>query len=145
MIYNNLENCTYEVLELFRYVDWENLDSFGIAMVAAILADPAAHSDPYVSYLAIGSGTTAVQDSDVTLESELHRKQANVFVRANTIFLVAEFGQDEPTGDSLTIAEVGAFNKSSGCILGKRWVLPNTESKDNVDELAVECALTIVR
>ena len=56
----------------------------------------------------------------------------------------ATFGQDELTGDDWSICEVGIFDAAADGVLGRRWVLDTPIPKDNIDELEIECAITIV-
>jgi len=94
----------------------------------------------WMGYIAIGTGTTAVDElRDDQLEEEIYRKKADVWSVGSTCFSRAVFGQDEPTGDDLSITEIGIFADASGGNMGRRWVLGNAVSKDNLDELPVEC------
>lgn len=94
----------------------------------------------WMGYIAIGTGTTPVDElRDDELDEEVYRKKADVWSIANTYFSRAVFGQDEPTGDDLEITEIGIFADASGGTMARRWLLENAVSKDNIDELPVEC------
>lgn len=117
----------------------------GLKRIAEVLANAPNETQAWMPYIGIGSSDIeGDEESETTLWTELHRKLGTVTARANTYFIRATFGQDEPTGDGLTIKEVGIFDAASGGNLGKRWVLANDESKDNIDEIVVECAVTIL-
>jgi hypothetical protein len=117
----------------------------GLKRIAEVLANAPNETQAWMPYIGVGSSDIDGDDArDTDLWSELHRKLGTVTSRANTYFIRATFGQDEPTGDGLTIREVGIFDELTGGKLGKRWVLSNEESKDNIDEIVVECAVTIL-
>lgn len=113
--------------------------------IAALLADPRSKVRPWMPWVAIGSSNIASNEPyETELWEELHRKRGDVSVTANTYFVRATFGQDEPTSDDLTIYEIGIFDAASDGNMGKRWVLNTGVAKDNVDEIVVECAVTIL-
>jgi len=117
----------------------------GLKRIAEVLANAPNETQAWMPYVGIGSSDIeGDEEAETSLWTELHRKLGAVTVRANTYFIRATFGQDEPTGDDLTIKEVGIFDAATGGKLGKRWVLENDESKDNIDEIVVECAVTIL-
>lgn len=113
--------------------------------IAALLADPRSEVLPWMPWVAIGDDDTVGNEIyDTELYGEIHRKRGEVTVRANTYFVRATFGQDEPTGDDLEIKEIAIFDAASDGVMGKRWVLGTAVDKDNVDEIVVECAVTIL-
>lgn len=108
------------------------------------LYDPDAYRKPWMGYIAIGeSNEGAGAGTFDTLGSELHRKAGEVFVRENSYFIRARFGQDEPTEDDLEIYEIGLFDASSGGNMYKRWILDTPITKDNIDEIIIELSVTI--
>lgn len=115
--------------------------------VVGVLASPDTMVLPWMPYIAIG--TSNIKEEDVSgritsLMAEVHRKQGTVKVIANTYFVRAEFGQDEPTADDLTLYEIGIFDAETGGTMAERWVLDTGISKDNIDEIVIECAITIL-
>lgn len=114
--------------------------------IARILADASSETAPWMTYIAIGESDIAEDEvHDAALYDEIYRKAGTVWVVRNTFFIKATFGQDEPTGDGFTVKEVGIFDDPVAGILGRRWVLDSPVSKDNLDEIVVECAVTILR
>ena len=118
----------------------------GLKDIAKTLSNPFDESAEWMPYVAIGTSNQAEdEDNDTALWGEIHRKLGSVWVIRNTYFVKATFGQDEPTGDDLTIYEIGIFDDPVTGVLGRRWVLPTGQSKDNIDEIVIECAVTILR
>lgn len=113
--------------------------------IAELLADPRSEVRPWMPWVAIGSSNIESNELyETALWEELHRKLGDVSVTANTYFVRATFGQDEPTADDLTIYEIGIFDAATDGVMGKRWVLNTGVDKDNIDEIVVECAVTIL-
>lgn len=113
--------------------------------IAGLLADPRSEVRPWMPWVAIGASNIESDELyETALWEELHRKRGDVSVTANTYFVRATFGQDEPTSDDLVIREIGIFDAASGGVMGKRWVLNTGVEKDNVDEIVIECAVTIL-
>lgn len=113
--------------------------------MARTLAEPFNETDAWMPYIAIGSSDEAgIEWLDNQLYGEIHRKAGEVYVIRNTYFVKATFGQDEPTGDSLSISEIGIFDDPVSGQMGKRWVLDTPVSKDNIDEIIAECAVTML-
>jgi len=112
--------------------------------VSAVLADPSVESLPWMPYIAIGSGDAADSELSDALETELYRKLGTVFVKSNTYFITATFGQGEPDTDDLEIKEIGIFSAASNGTMGARWVLATAVDKDNIDVIVIECAVTIL-
>lgn len=120
---------------------------FGAAepQIAPVLGDPRSKDKPWMLYVAVGTGNTPVDKfKDVALDEEVHRKEGDVRVVANTYFVRAVFGQDEPNSDDLTLYEIGIFDSPTNGKMGARWVMDTGMSKDNIDEIVVECAITIL-
>jgi len=117
----------------------------GQKTIAALLADPDAYELEWMPYIAIGASDIE-SDEAVTTElwDELFRKRGVVSVKNNTYFVRVTFGVDEPNEDDLEIKEIGIFDASSDGNMGKRWVLSDPIDKDNIDEIVVECAVTIL-
>ncbi len=107
-----------------------------------ILAEPFNFAVPWMPYIAI-SGSDQIPIANIMLD-ELHRKLGVVTVIRNTYFVRVTFGQDEPNTDGLTIKSVGIFSAAVGGTLGEYWILDSFSSKDNIDEIVVECAITIL-
>jgi len=106
-----------------------------------ILAAPFSRETAWMPYVAIaGSDETPTG----FLIDELHRKLGVVTVIRNTYFVRATFGQDEPTDNDLIIKSVGIYSTVIGGVLGEYWILDSFVDKDNIDELVIECAVTIV-
>lgn len=117
----------------------------GLKDIAHTLADPSIKADAWMPYIAIGSSNQAEDETnDTALWSEIHRKAGTVTVIRNTYYVKATFGQDEPTGDDQTIYEIGIFDNLVDGTLGRRWVVNTGISKDNIDEIIIECAVTIL-
>lgn len=100
--------------------------------------------DPYELYVAVGESDITGTVFDTVLWDEVHRKKGVIRVVANTVFVRAVFGQDEPTADGLSIKEIAIFDAAAGGTLIERWILGSPVAKDNIDEVVVECAITIV-
>lgn len=131
--------------DIFRALTY-GAELLGNKEIARILADPSAEAAPWMTYIAIGESDIAEDEvHDSALYNEIHRKEGTVWVVRNTFFIKATFGQDEPTGDGYTIKEIGIFDDPTAGILGRRWVLGAFVDKDNLDEVVVECAVTILR
>jgi hypothetical protein len=117
----------------------------GLVDIASVLAKPFDETQPWMPFIAIGSSTLAENEvTDTELWEELYRKEGEVRVVRNTYFVKATFGQDEPTADDLSISEIGIFDANADGVLGRRWVLVTPVVKDNIDEIVVECAITML-
>jgi len=115
--------------------------------LVGVLGNPTAESMPWMVYIAIGDDNTRTNEfAETHLVSEIHRKKGDVKVRANTYFVRAIFGQDEPTGDDIEIKEIGIFDSEEGGTMGARWILEGDGiiDKDNIDEIVIECEVTIL-
>ena len=105
-----------------------------------------AYGVEWMGYIAIGTGTTAVDElRDDSLEAEVHRKKAKVWSVGNTYFVDATFSQDEPTGDDIEITEIGIFDAEVAGNMARRWVLDTAVEKDNIDELPIECRIVFLQ
>ena len=116
--------------------------SVGETIVEA-LVNPSSFSNAWMDYIAIGESNASAQDA-FSLVDEIHRKSSDVYANRNTYFASATFGLDEPTGDDLQILEIGIFNASSEGDMGIRWTLNTVLDKDNLDDIVVECAITVL-
>ena len=95
-----------------------------------------------ISYVAIGSGTTAATAADTTLETELARGQG---VYAHTTgtkvaTLTEEFAAGTGTG---TVAEVGTFNLAAAGVMLSRAILGTARTKAAEDSLRVTYTFTL--
>lgn len=115
-------------------------DEIGLTK-AIVLADPDFFDIPWMGYIAIAS---SAENNGGFLVDELHRKQAEVWVIRNTYFAKATFGLDEPTADDLVIKSVGLFHQAIGSKMGEIWILDSPVDKDNIDEIVIEVAVTII-
>jgi hypothetical protein len=114
--------------------------------IAQLLATAPNYTAAWMPYIAIGSSNQSQpEEYSHILYDEKHRKLGEVWVRANTYFVRAVFGRDEPNADDVTVYEIGIFDADTDGNLGRRWVLATPITKDNVDELVIECAITILR
>lgn len=81
----------------------------GLQHIAALLEDATAPTE--MSHMAIGSGTTAADAGDTTLETELGRVALTSRTRTGAqVEYVASFGAGVGTG---TVTEAGIFNDAS--------------------------------
>lgn len=127
--------------------EWDVIDqitSKGLETIATKLGSNT--SDPsWMPFLAIGEGLTAPSSEDEVLEVEKWRKRGIVTVIANTYFIEADFGLDEPTEDCW-LREVGIFDAISGGIMGARWVLIDEIYKAFDDPaIHIQIAISILR
>ncbi len=110
---------------------------------AQILAQPFNFTVPWMPYVAIAASSNV---PGVALVDELYRKLGVVTVIRNTYFVRATFGQDEPLADDLVIKSVGIYDNLVGGTLGEYWIVDSEAyiDKDNIDEIVIECAVTIL-
>ncbi len=113
-----------------------------MSIKSEILAEPFNFAAAWMPYIVI-SGSDQIPVADVMLD-ELHRKLGVVTVIRNTYFVRATFGQDEPVTDDSIIKSVGIYSDAVGGTLGEYWILGSPVDKDNIDEIVVECAVTIL-
>ena len=113
----------------------------GVQTAASMLGSPY-NSQAWMPFIAIGAGLVAPSSVDESLESELYRKEGTVTVIANTYFVEATFGIDEPIG-GCTFREVGIFNALSGGDMGARWLLVADVEKSEEDYIVIRCAITL--
>jgi len=128
--------------------------------ISLILAKPFNESASWMTYIAI-SGSDATPEG--FLLDEFYRKLGTVKVVRNTYFISATFGQDEPgkegyfdrgvfgttvfdeVSETRVIKSVGIYDQSVGGVLGEWWVLDGDGiDKDNIDEIVIECAVTML-
>ena len=88
----------------------------GIALIASRLAG---NSDGPAGYIAIGTGTNDPSAGDTALQNEYARKAADVSITTtnitgDTVKFYAEFSASDGLSGTVTLAEAGIFNASSG-------------------------------
>lgn len=114
------------------------------ASIVDVLAYPQSYSEAWMPYIAIGESNVSV-DEATELVDEIHRKTADIRAVRNTYFAKAMFGLDEPTGDDYGLLESGLFNfPDEGGVMGARWTFNTAIDKDNLDDIDIECAITIL-
>jgi len=128
-------------------IEWDVIDLItnkGLETIASKLGSNTSNEN-WMGYVAIGDGLTAPSSEDVALESEKWRKRGTVNIIANTYFIEADFGRDEPT-DTCWVREVGIFDAISGGVMGARWVLIDEILKLFDDpSIHIQIAISILR
>lgn len=111
----------------------------GFDFIADAIGNP--NREAVMSYIAVGSGTTAVSASQTALVTELLRKTATYAHTAGTkmFTLSATFGVGEATG---AITEAGVCNASSGGTFLDR-VTFDVINKGSDDEVTVTFQFTL--
>lgn len=101
---------TEEVEGIFEY---ENIiPAVGRTMLANNLAISAATNDPYINYVALGTGTNVPASTDTKLQTEYVRKVvASGDNTANIAYVTGFFGQTE---GNTTLKEAGLFSNATG-------------------------------
>jgi len=108
--------------------------------LAAWLA-AASQADYFMKYMGIGTGTTAAQATDTTLETEvLTRATSTITSNTNVWIAQATFGPH--TGSTLAITEAGVFSASTGGTMMSRQVFP-VKNKEIGDTLQLTWQITI--
>jgi hypothetical protein len=96
-----------------------------------------------MSYMAVGSGTTAAAVSDIALGTQISTRKALTSTTAylNTVTYVATFGAGENTG---AITEAGLFNHATGVTTNMlaRTVFP-VITKEASDTITITWVITI--
>lgn len=102
------------------YVDKDNVVvTVGKVFLAEWLTQ-ATQSDPFMSYIGLGTGTDSATSADTTLQTELPtRSQGTLSFVSNSWQNVAEFTAGVDTG---TITEAGLFSESSAGTMFARQV-----------------------
>lgn len=106
--------------------------SAGKSYLATWLA-ASSQSDYFMKYMAIGTGTTAAQTTDTTLESEvLTRSVSSITSNTSTWIAQATFGPH--VGSTLAITEAGVFSASTAGTMMSRQVfaVKNKEISDTM-------------
>ena len=111
--------------------------STGLGFIASRMKDT---TDDVMSYMAIGTGTTASAAGDTSLQTELDRKSLiSTSVSSNVITYFASWNAGEGTG---AITEAGIFNAASGGTMLARTVF-DVVNKSEDESLAVLWSITI--
>lgn len=98
-------------------------------------------SEPVMSHMAVGTGTTPAAGTDVALETETARVAlTTATVAGSTMTYTASFPAGTGTG---TIAELGVFSASSGGTLLCRIKLDSPITKDSISTLQVDWDVTV--
>lgn len=93
------------------------------------------------SYMAVGTGSTAITVSDTTLESELDRNAIALTSSASGVVTYKAFwGMSEAAG---TLANVGLFNDPSAGTMIAAYVLDSTVAKDATKSLTITWTITL--
>ena len=108
-----------------------------------VLAYPGSYSTAWMPYLAIGESNLVVGLTP-NMAEEIYRKIGSVHAIRNTYFIEATFGLDEPTGDGYELREIGLVDAEDEGNLVIRWTLNTETDKDNLDDVDMECAVTIL-
>ncbi len=131
-------------------VEFHNLvPDAGLEVIAENLSNPSpsAAYDPNISYIAVGTGTTAAAAGDTTLETEVFRDAVDTYSRSGKISKNAILiGYSEANG--YTISEVGAFAGAASATadtgaLMSRSKLTTTIAKDASKAVFVEISHTL--
>ena len=98
-------------------------------------------SSSYVTHIAIGTGTTAFNDADTALETEVLRKafETSTDSDSQTIY---EMWISSTEANSNTLSEVGIFNASSSGTMLCRDTFTGI-AKDNTKEVLIEVKVVI--
>jgi len=111
--------------------------STGLAFIASRMKDT---TDDAMSYMAIGTGTTAAAAGDTTLGTELDRNAlTSTTVSDNVTTYVASWAAGDGTG---AITEAGIFNADSSGTMLARTVF-DVVNKGANDSLTVTWSITI--
>ena len=111
--------------------------SSGLAFIASRMKDT---TDDAMSYMAIGTGTTAAAAGDTTLGTELDRNAlTSTTVSDNVTTYVASWAAGDGTG---AITEAGIFNADSSGTMLARTVF-DVVNKGANDSLTVTWSITI--
>lgn len=118
----------------------------GFQDVATRLYSEDQQDAPPVTQMGVGTGTTAAQETDQSLESEVLRKPVRVSLSGKTVLFSITLEEDEGNGQvegetQSTISEVALF---AGDTMVARHVYPAQEHevKDNTKRLQIEGQVT---
>ena len=133
--------------EIKRVYEYENLiPTAGRNLVAQALAGSlSAIADIEINFTSLGTGSTAADNGDTTLETETFRKGvASVTVSNNQLFITAFYTAAEVTG---TFNEAGVHINGSGTpdsgILFSRVILSPAVTKSAIETLTIDYTVTI--
>lgn len=111
--------------------------STGLDFIASRMKDV---TDDAMSYMAIGTGTTAAAAGDTTLGTELDRNAlTSTTVTGNEIAYVASWGAGDGTG---AVTEAGIFNAASAGDMLARTVF-SVVNKGANDTLSITWTITL--
>jgi hypothetical protein len=109
----------------------------GLDFIASRMKDT---TDGAMSYMAIGTGTTAAAAGDTTLGTELDRNAlTSTTVTDNSIAYVASWGAGDGTG---AVTEAGIFNAASAGSMLARTVFDVVNKSAN-DTLSITWTITL--
>ena len=109
----------------------------GLDFIASRMKDT---TDDAMSYMAIGTGTTAAAAGDTTLGTELDRNAlTSTTVTDNSIAYVASWGAGDGTG---AVTEAGIFNAASAGSMLARTVFDVVNKSAN-DTLSITWTITL--
>jgi len=112
----------------------------GLAEFALVQAGDAAADPP--TYMAIGTGSTAIMAGDTTLESEVDRVAiASTSASSGIVTYKAFWGQNDANGN--TISNAGLFNDASAGDLFAAYVLSSTIAKTTSISLTITWTITL--
>lgn len=134
--------CKVEILE------FENIiPTVGRTLLANNLTTNSPTNDPYINYTALGTGSTAVANSDTQLATESYRKAtASATNSSNVGYVAAFYTASECNG---TYKEAGLFCNASGTVnsgvLFSRVLLnaPTGIVKSITETLTIDYTITI--
>jgi hypothetical protein len=110
--------------------------------IANLKSDALTYTGTQMTDVAFGSGTTAPDSSDTTLEGEFARVTAsNVTVGATKVTSSGFLGAGAGAGN--TIARVGTFNSGTGGDMATQFALTSTIVKTTDKEVWVDQDMTL--
>lgn len=112
----------------------------GLETAASHLGYPPSFDDPWLPFMAIGSGANSPSSEDLALEAELFRKRGTVTVGTVTYEVRASFALNEPAGLCI-VREVGLLHNWAGGVLGVRWVIDTDINKQPADTINIICLI----
>jgi len=111
--------------------------STGLAFIASRMKDT---TDDAMSYMGVGTSTTAAAAGDTTLGTEIDRNAlTSTTVSSNTITYVADWAAGDGTG---AITEAGLFNAASSGTMLARTVFDVINKSAN-DSLSITWTVTL--
>ena len=110
--------------------------------IGNLKSDALTYTGTQMTDVAFGSGTTAPDSSDTTLEGEFTRVTATeITVTASKVTASGFLGAGSGNGN--TVAKVGTFNASSGGDMATQFALVSTIAKTSDKEVWVDQDITI--